>query len=79
MNLKECPVAYAVLHGPIFIPGSSGRGINLGPTLDSDSIAGKSKGLKMTLLDGNMLYIEVTGGQTLIPKANVQHMVPSKN
>lgn len=77
MNEKECAISYAVLHGPLFIPGADGRGINLGPTLSSEAIAGTSKGLKMTLKD-NFLYLEVKGGSTLVPMANVMHMVPAK-
>lgn len=77
MNIKECSISYAVLHNPLFIPGADGRGVNLGPTLNVDSIDGKSKGLKMTLLD-SYIYLEVKGGSTLVPTMNVVHMVPSK-
>lgn len=78
MNTKECAIKHAALQGTIFVPTKNGRGVNLGPTLSLDTVEGKSKGLKMTLLD-NYLFVEVTGGSTLIPTTNVAHLVPVKN
>ena len=70
-------IKYAVLHNPIFVPGPSGKGFNLGPTLDTENVAGTSKGLKMDLAEG-LLRVTVGGVDTLLPTTSVLHMVPAK-
>jgi len=73
MSNAGIDIAHAVLHSPLFIPGTIGQ---LPATLEKLGNA-KTKSAKMTLLEG-FLKVEISNVSVLIPLTNVIYMKPTE-
>lgn len=77
MNFENCSLEHAVLHEVIFMP-SAGKGQSLKSTLNINSTEGKQLGLKMTLINEYLVFIETKLGSVLVPIGNFKLLVPMK-
>lgn len=78
MDFRNCQLEHAVLHDVLFIPGAGGKGLSLKSTLSISSIEGRQAGLKITLLNDTLVFIETKVGSALVPIGNFKLLVPMK-